>query len=74
MLMIIINRLLEEYQKFLAAKSKKTMMAMLINQDRGVNQKNKKSKDEKNEKNSSSSKFDRNCNNCNKHDYKENQC
>ena len=70
MLMIIINRLLEEYRKFLATKSKKMMMAMLINQGREVNQKNRKSK---NEKNSSSSKFDKNCNYCNKHDHKKNQ-
>src|SRR5437773_5505564 len=58
--MIIINRLLEEYRKFLAAKPEKTMMAMLTNHGRGANQKGRKSKGEKNEKNSSSSKFDRN--------------
>ena len=50
--MIIINRLLEEYRKFLATKSKKILMMMLINQeDKEINQKNKKSKDERNEKN-----------------------
>ena len=75
MLMIIINRLLEEYRKFLAVKLEKTLMAMLINQrDKGVNQKGRKSKDERNEKNSSSSKFDRNCHYCNRHDHKKNQC
>src|SRR5947207_12131131 len=73
--MIIINRLLEEYRKFLAAKPEKILMAMLINQGgKGANQKSRKSKDERNEKNSSSSKFDRNCNYCNRRDHKENQC
>jgi len=71
--MIIINRLFEEYRKFLMTKSKKMMMTILINQDKEVNQKNRKLKDEKNEKNSSSSKFDENCNHCNKHDHKKNQ-
>src|SRR5437016_630741 len=36
--MIIINRLLEEYRKFLAARPEKTMMAMLT-QGKGANQK-----------------------------------
>ena len=65
---IIINRLLEEYRKFFAAKPEKTNMAMLINQGKGINQKGRKSKNEK------SSKFDGKCNHCNKRSHKEDQC
>jgi len=65
---IIINRLLEEYRKFLAAKPEKIMMAMLINQGKEVNQKRGKSK------NAKASKFDGKCNHCNKQDHKKNQC
>jgi len=57
---IIINRLLEEYRKFLAAKSEKILMAMLINQGK------KKLKDAK--------AFDENCNHCNKRGHKKDQC
>src|SRR5438552_3166758 len=72
---IIINRLLEEYRKFLAARPEKTLMAMLTNQGgKGANQKGRKSKGERNEENSSSSKFDRNCNYCNRRGHKEDQC
>src|SRR5205814_1034945 len=65
---IIINRLLEEYRKFLAARPEKTMMAMLTNQGRGANQKGGKSK------NAKASKFDGKCNRCNKQGHKEDQC
>src|SRR5213076_918764 len=58
---IIINRLLEEYRKFLAARPEKTMMAMLTNQGRGANQKGGKSKSGRNP-----SKFDGKCYHCNK--------
>src|SRR5204862_850004 len=58
---IIINRLLEEYRKFLAAKPEKTLMAMLTNQGK------KKSKNAK-------AKFDGKCNSCNKQGHKEDQC
>ena len=57
---IIINRLLEEYRKFLATKPEKTLMAMLINQGK------KKSKNAK--------AFDGNCNHCNKRGHKKDQC
>ena len=63
---IIINRLLEEYRKFLAAKPEKTLMAMLTNQGKGVH-KGQKSKNAK-------AKFDGNCNSCNKQGHKEDQC
>src|SRR5205814_1311174 len=58
---IIINRLLEEYRKFLAAKPEKTLMAMLTNQGK------KKSKNAK-------AKFDGKCNSCNRQGHKEDQC
>src|SRR6266496_2239874 len=64
---IIINRLLEEYRKFLAAKPEKTLMAMLTNQGKGANQKGGKSK------NAKASKFDGKCNHCNKQGHKEDQ-
>src|SRR5271167_2469478 len=58
---IIVNRLLEEYRKFLAAKPEKTLMAMLTNQGK------KRSKNAK-------AKFDGKCNSCNKQGHKEDQC
>ena len=65
---IIINRLLEEYRKFLAARPEKTLMAMLTNQGgKGANQKGGKSKNAK-------AKFDGNCYHCNKQNHKEDQC
>ena len=64
---IIINRLLEEYRKFLAAKPEKTLMAMLTNQGgKGANQKGGKPKNAK--------AFDGNCNHCNKRGHKKDQC
>src|SRR5271169_6587745 len=64
---IIINRLLEEYRKFLAARPEKTLMAMLTNQGgKGANQKGGKSKNAK-------AKFDGNCYHCNKQNHKEDQ-
>src|SRR5438045_2746762 len=66
---IIINRLLEEYRKFLAARPEKTMMAMLTNQGKGANQKGGKSKSGRNP-----SKFDGKCYYCNKQNHKEDQC
>src|SRR5271155_3678370 len=68
---IIINRLLEEYRKFLIAKPEKTKMALLANQGRRGNQKGGKSKSGRN---SLSSRFDGKCNHCNKHGHKEDQC
>lgn len=65
---IIINRLLEEYRKFLIAKPEKTMMALLT-KGKGTNQKGGKSKSAK-----SSSKFDGKCNHCSKQGHKEDQC
>src|SRR5271170_3056826 len=41
---IIINRLLEEYRKFLEGRPEETKMAMLTNQRKGANQKGGKSK------------------------------
>src|SRR5271170_2485908 len=70
--MIIINRLLEEYRKFLAGKPDETKMAMLTNQRKGANQKGGKSKNGRNF--SSSPRFDGKCNHCNKHGHKEDQC
>jgi hypothetical protein len=63
---IIINRLLEEYQKFLAAKPEKTMTEMLT-------QGNKANKGRKS-KNAKSSKFNRKHNHCYKQGHKEDQC
>ena len=56
---IIINKLLEEYRKFLATKPEKTLMTILINQGK------KRSKNAK--------AFDENCNHCNKRDHKKDQ-
>ena len=57
---IIINRLLEEYRKFLATKNDKIMTALL------TYGKGKKGKDKK--------KFQGKCNHCNKRGHKEDQC
>ena len=59
---IIINRLLEEYRKYLVVKPR---MALLTNQRKRANQKGGKSK---------SPKFDGNCNHYNKRGHKEDQC
>src|SRR5579859_453666 len=64
---IIINRLLEEYRKFLTTKPEEKRMAMRADQRKGG-----KSKSGRNP--SSSPKFNGNCNHCNKHGHKENQC
>src|SRR5271169_5018655 len=66
---IIVNRLLEEYRKFLAVKAEKTMMALLTNHGKSTNQKAGKSKNEKR-----SFKFDGRCNHCSKRGHKEDQC
>ena len=66
----IINRLLEEYRKFLAEKPEETRMAMLTNR-KGTNQKGGKSKSGRNPP---SLKFDGNCNHCSKKGHKEDQC
>src|SRR5271170_3482675 len=66
---IIINRLLEEYRKFLIAKPEETKMAMLTNQRKGANQKGGKSKNGR-----APTKFDGKCNHCNKRGHKEDQC
>src|SRR5271169_3570604 len=69
---IIINRLLEEYRKFLIAKPEETKMALLMNQRKSTNQKGGKSKSGRNS--SSSLKFNGNCNHCSKRGHKEDQC
>ena len=66
----IINRLLEEYRKFLAEKPEETRMAMLTNR-KGANQKGGKSKSGRN---SPPFKFDGKCNHCSKRGHKEDQC
>src|SRR5579871_2868131 len=65
---IIINRLLEEYRKFLAGRPEETKMAMLTNQHRRANQKRGKSKS------STGPKFDGKCNHCSKRGHKEDSC
>src|SRR5271169_5415757 len=67
---IIINRLLEEYRKYLATKPEETKMALLTNQGKRANQKGGKSKSGRN----SNSKFDGKCNHCSKRGHKEDQC
>ena len=67
---IIINRLLEEYRKFLPEKPEETKMAMLANR-KGANQKAGKSKSGRN---SPAFKFDGKCNHCSKKGHKEDQC
>src|SRR3984885_8291760 len=69
---IIINRLLEEYRKFLVTKPEETKMALLTNQGRRANQKGGKSKS--GQKSTSSRQFDGKCNHCNKRGHKEDQC
>jgi hypothetical protein len=64
---IIINRLLEEYRKFLAVKPEEKRMALLTNQRKGANQKGKS-------KRQTPTKFDGNCNHCNRRGHKEDQC
>src|SRR5579859_7696003 len=64
---IIINRLLEEYRKFLIIKPEEKRMALLTNQRKGANQKGKS-------KRQTPTKFDGDCNHCNKRGHKENQC
>src|SRR5271169_5836210 len=66
---IIINRLLEEYRKFLAGKPDETKMALLTNQRKGANQKGGKSKSGR--ITLSSPRFDGRCNHCNKKGHKE---
>src|SRR5271154_4517085 len=70
---IIINRLLEEYRKFLITKPEETKMAMLTNRGKRANQKGGKSN---NGRNSTlfSSRFDGKCNHCSKRGHKEDQC
>ena len=65
MLVIIINRLLEKYRKFLATKNKKSMMAMLTDHGKGKREKNSKK---------NNNKFNSKYNYCNKREYKKNQC
>src|SRR5579859_3681408 len=69
---IIINRLLEEYRKFLITKPEETKIALLTNQGKRANQKGGKSKSGKNSP--SSPKFDGKCNHCSKRGHKEDQC
>jgi hypothetical protein len=65
---IIINRLLEEYRKFLVAKPEKTMMAMMT----GADHKEGKSKSRRNS--ASPPKFDGKCNHHSKRGHKEDRC
>src|SRR3984885_12010336 len=66
---IIINRLLEEYRKFLITKPEETKMALLTNQGRRANQKGGRSSG----KATSSPKFDGKCHHCSKRGHKEDQ-
>jgi gag-polypeptide of LTR copia-type/GAG-pre-integrase domain len=66
---IIINRLLEEYRKYLIAKPEETKMALLSNQGKGAKYKGGKLKNGRNP----SSKFDGKCNHCSKRGHKEDQ-
>src|SRR5208282_2619036 len=68
---IIINRLLEEYRKYLITKPEETKMALLSNQGKGAKYKGGKSKSGRN---TNSTKFDGKCNHCNKQGHKEDQC
>jgi hypothetical protein len=63
---IIINRLLEEYRKFLITKPEEKRMAMRADQHKGGKSKSGR--------NSSSTKFDGKCNHCGKRGHKEDQC
>src|SRR5579859_3134906 len=63
---IIINRLLEEYQKFLITKPEEKRMAMRADQCKGGKSKSGR--------HTNSTKFDGKCNHCNKRGHKEDQC
>src|SRR5579859_6948889 len=63
---IIINRLLEEYRKFLITKSEEKRMAMRADQCKGGKSKSGR--------HTNSTKFDGKCNHCNKRGHKEDQC
>ena len=67
----VINRLLEEYRKFLITKPDEVKMAMLTNQCKGANQKGGKSKSGRS---SSPPKFEGKCKHCSKRGHKEDQC
>ena len=62
---IIINRLLEEYRKFLETKTEKPVMALVSHG---------KDKGGKGKSGRNTSKFDGKCNHCNKRGHKEDQC
>jgi len=61
---IIINRLLEEYRKYLVTKQDKTRTALLTNGGKG----------KKGSSHKSNGKFEGKCNHCNKRGHKEDQC
>ena len=65
---IIINRLLEEYRKYLETKTEKSVMALVSHggKDKGGKGKNGSGKN--------LSKFDGKCNHCSKRGHKEDQC
>src|SRR5579859_1545039 len=63
---IIINRLLEEYRKFLITKPEEKRMAMHADQRKGGKSKSGR--------HTNSTKFDGKCNHCNKRGHKEDQC
>src|SRR5579862_4068357 len=65
---IIINRLLEEYRKYLETKTEKSVMA--LNNQGGK----KKGGKGKNGSGKNLSKFDGKCNHCSKRGHKEDQC
>ena len=65
---IIINRLLEEYRKFLEIKTEKSVMALVSHGGRDKGGKGKSGSGK------NSSKFDDKCNHCNKRGHKEDQC
>src|SRR4030095_6447538 len=65
---IIINRLLEEYRKFLITKPEEKRMAMRTDR-KGTSQKGGKSNSGRNP-----AKFDGKCNHCSKRGHKEDQC
>ena len=65
---IIINRLLEEYRKFLEIKTEKSVMALVSHGGRDKGGKGKSGSGK------NSSKFDGKCNHCNKRGHKEDQC
>src|SRR5579859_3283231 len=63
---IIINRLFEEYRKFLITKPEEKKMAMRADQRNGGKLKSGR--------HTNSTKFNSKCNHCNKHGHKEDQC